>query len=184
MSGIKEIEYFQKCYKEHFNSVLSFVIRYCRDRETAENITQDVFTVFWEKIEEIDKSQNPIFYLYRVAKNKTVNHIRHEVVAGNFSSYVKKREAEIAGKALDSLTLDEVKMDEVSTIVGRTLSSLNPKTAETFRLSRYAGMTNREIAKKMDVSIKTVEYRMMTALKILRSKLKDYIDFIIILLFV
>lgn len=54
------------------------------------------------------------------------------------------------------------------------MSEMAPKTKEFFQLSRYRCKKNDEIAGIMGVSVKTVEYRIMSALRILRKNLKDY----------
>ena len=50
---------------------------------------------------------------------------------------------------------------------------------ETFAMSRFGEKTNVQIAEKLGISVKTVEYRISQALKILRFKLKDYLPLLI-----
>jgi RNA polymerase sigma-70 factor (ECF subfamily) len=54
------------------------------------------------------------------------------------------------------------------------MNSLTQKSREVFVLSRFNGLKYREIAEKLDISIKTVETHMSVALKHLRKELKDY----------
>ncbi len=42
-------------------------------------------------------------------------------------------------------------------------------------MSRFGDFSNKEIAERLGISVKTVEYRISQALKILRIKLKDYL---------
>jgi RNA polymerase sigma-70 factor (ECF subfamily) len=42
-------------------------------------------------------------------------------------------------------------------------------------LSRINGLKNQEIADKLDISVRTVETQIYRALKILKSRLKDYL---------
>ena len=44
-----------------------------------------------------------------------------------------------------------------------------------FKLSRINGLKNQEIADKLDISVRTVETQIYRALKILKSRLKDYL---------
>jgi RNA polymerase sigma-70 factor (ECF subfamily) len=57
-----------------------------------------------------------------------------------------------------------------------------PKRQEIFRMSREQGLKNKEIAEKLQISIKTVENQMSQALKFLREELTDYQTFILLFL--
>ena len=67
---------------------------------------------------------------------------------------------------------------DVQTILHDTLGSLDRKTGRIFSLSRFDGMTNREIAMELGISEKTVEYHISKALKVLRVALKDYLPLV------
>ena len=49
---------------------------------------------------------------------------------------------------------------------------------------RKAGKTRQEIAETLQVSIKTVDYRIQQSLKILRERLKDYLPILAIYSFI
>ena len=53
---------------------------------------------------------------------------------------------------------------------------------ETFHLSRFRNMTNEEVARELGISVKTVEYRMSSALRILKKNLRDFIQIVVIIL--
>lgn len=75
--------------------------------------------------------------------------------------------------------MENVEVEEVKKCISKSLSQMNSNTAETFMLSRFKGMKNAEIAEHSKISIKTVEYRLMSALRILRNNLKEFIILII-----
>lgn len=53
---------------------------------------------------------------------------------------------------------------------------------EAFVMRRFKDMTYKEIAERLDVSVKTVDYRIQQALKQLAVELKDYLPLLIFLL--
>ncbi|MDR3060834.1 MAG: sigma-70 family RNA polymerase sigma factor, partial [Dysgonamonadaceae bacterium] len=73
---------------------------------------------------------------------------------------------------------EEVFSEEIKYIVQKTLSGLPSKTREVFRLSREQSLTYKEIADRMGISVKVVEFHISKAIKILRVSLKDYICFL------
>jgi RNA polymerase sigma-70 factor (ECF subfamily) len=62
------------------------------------------------------------------------------------------------------------------------LNELPEQCRTVFQLSRFEDMRYKEIAEKLDISIKTVENHMGKALKLLRTKLVDFLPLLLILL--
>jgi RNA polymerase sigma-70 factor (ECF subfamily) len=65
---------------------------------------------------------------------------------------------------------------ELQDNVNKAIDSLPPKCRAIFQLSRYEELTYKEIAIKLDISVKTVENQMGRALRILRIKLRGYLS--------
>ena len=55
------------------------------------------------------------------------------------------------------------------------LDALPPKTQEVYRMSRFENLSGRDIATRMGLSEKSVEYHIAQSLKFLRTRLKDFI---------
>ena len=69
---------------------------------------------------------------------------------------------------------------ELQERVTAAIDSLPPKCRTIFQLSRFEELTYREIAERLDISVKTVENQMSKALKVLRVKLKNYLHLFIL----
>ena len=78
---------------------------------------------------------------------------------------------------------DQYMHGELQSHVTKAINSLPPKCRAVFQLSRFEELTYREIAEKMDISIKTVENQMGKALKILRRELGAYLNLIFLMIF-
>ncbi|MCK5701208.1 MAG: sigma-70 family RNA polymerase sigma factor, partial [Cyclobacteriaceae bacterium] len=74
---------------------------------------------------------------------------------------------------------DHLESSEAEGRINRALESLPEKCREIFLMNRFDGLKYREIAEKLDISIKTVETQMSRALKTLREKLSDMITVLI-----
>ena len=77
--------------------------------------------------------------------------------------------------SLEACDPSTIYTDDINHIINETLNSLPEQTQRIFRMSRYEQMSVKEIAEKMGVSSKTVEYHITKALKELRISLKDYL---------
>jgi RNA polymerase sigma-70 factor (ECF subfamily) len=71
-----------------------------------------------------------------------------------------------------------IEFEELRAKIDLAISTLPDDLRETFLLSRFDELQNKEIAEKQLMSIKTVEARMTKALRILRHELKDYLTII------
>jgi RNA polymerase sigma-70 factor (ECF subfamily) len=73
-------------------------------------------------------------------------------------------------------SFDDTEYKELVELVNKSIDFLPEKTAIVFKMSRFGGLSNKEIADKLSLSLKTVEYHMTIALKSLRTTLIPYID--------
>ena len=64
---------------------------------------------------------------------------------------------------------------EIERITENAIEELPDQCKSIFKLSRISGLKNQEIADKLDISVRTVETQIYRALKILKSRLKDYL---------
>ncbi|MFA5849241.1 MAG: sigma-70 family RNA polymerase sigma factor [Bacteroidales bacterium] len=179
MNNIKESQgqdFFDSAFNLYYERVVLYIYRYCKDWSVAENIAQDTYITFWENLSKVDECRIPLPYLLFVAKNKTINYLNREIVKTKHSTHLQKEEMLTASRALECSTMSTVHYREIEFLVRKSLTEMTPKTKEFFQMSRYGCKKNEEIAQIMGVSVKTVEYRIMSALRVLRKNLKDYFN--------
>jgi DNA-directed RNA polymerase specialized sigma subunit, sigma24 homolog len=106
-----------------------------------------------------------------------------------YKFFKKEKQRQIHKEYLTSLTLKEtinyhsllnsgietILRDEAYDIFYKTINTLPDKTKEAFCLNRFHNKTYNEIADIQKVSVKNIEYRIMSALKILRKNLSDFL---------
>ena len=130
-------------------------------------------------MDSLDLENSILPYLLTIAKNKTLNILKHNKVVEEFAYSVRKRLIET--QALNHCNISNLYTKEVQKIINSTLSVMPVKIKETFLLSRVDNKTYIQIATILGVSQKTVEYRMKMAFRLLRKNLQEYIH---ILLFI
>lgn len=103
------------------------------------------------------------------ARNRCLNAIKR-------NQYHEKVHSKIYDKLKDQFEdPDYYFVNELTENIDKAIQELPETYRETFTLSRFGEHTNAQIADELGVSVKTVEYRISQALKILRVKLKDYL---------
>lgn len=157
---------FQEIYKRYWKKLFQVAERKVR-REIAEEIIQDIFVNLWNNRKT--KINNLKYYLFSSVKYGILNQLKKEVSENNFAKY-----ALYSLQETDNSTEYTLLLNELSEALETGLSQLPEKTQQVFRLSRFELFSTKEIAERLDLSEKAIEYHITQALKNLRQYLKDY----------
>jgi RNA polymerase sigma-70 factor (ECF subfamily) len=162
-------------FRRYYKPLCNHAIRYVYSKEIAEDLVSDVFYKFWKN--ESYKNIRSSFrsYLFISVRNTSFTYLRSEfnvVERTEHSNLVASAENHNA----DSICIYEETLHRVKLLV----DSMPPQCKKIFLLSRFESKGNKEIAKELNLSLKTIEAHMGKALGIMRKGLKDYIAFLII----
>jgi RNA polymerase sigma-70 factor (ECF subfamily) len=163
---------FQELFNAHYENLCFFAHRYLQDRDSTEDLVQEIFVKIWDKADQIDLKTKIRPYLYSSVRNACLNQIKHEKV-----------KQEYASSKMSSFSFehsDSMEVMELEDRIAAAIESLPEKCREVFELSRFAGKKYAEIADELDISVKTVENQMGKALRVLRSELQDYYPLLLI----
>ncbi len=167
---------FEDLFKTYFKPLTAFAFKFVNDIDEAKSIVHDVFVKLWEKRDEIDVSKSVKSYLYTSVNNRSLNYIRDHKKFNRNEGILENQDD------LNPNIEDELAGVDVQKRIDTTLDRLNPKVKRIFELSRYEGMKYKEIAEEMNLSVKTVETHMSTALKALRKNLKEFLTVILFMI--
>jgi len=152
-------------FKTHYKKLVQAIFRYlyyrCGDRNVAEDITQDTFVKFWNKIDTV-KEGGESAYIYQIAKNLLINSGQKEQVKLKFRQAVKRG----VDSQSPQFLLEE---KEFKNRIEQAISDLPEKQKEVFLMNRIDGLKYREIAERLNISQKAVEKRMHLALLKLKT---------------
>ena len=168
---------FEQVFKTHYKNLHAYAFTILKDEDEAEEMVQQVFFKLWERSEHLSFSGPIAAYLYRAVHNESLNFIKHQKVKAGHQlqvAYSMKNKSEQASPKMIRKELEN-KFREA-------LNELPEQCRTVFQLSRFEDMKYKEIADKLDISVKTVENHMGKALKLLRTKLVDFLPLLLILL--
>jgi len=169
-SALKEL------FEAFYPMVCQAIRRLVHDQATCEDLAQEVFLRFWQKRHKINIDSNLPAYLRRMAINEALAYHRRNKRFQD-EEFTPGMEHDTEPGAEEQYLHGELKASITSAI-----DTLPPKCRMVFQLSRFEEMTYKEIADKMDISVKTVENQMSKALKILRGRLQTYLHSLILVL--
>ena len=166
-----DLKAFESLFRNHYEMLCMYAMKYLHDPDSAEEVVQDLFYTLWDKRLEIKINTSLKSYLYASVHNRCLKYIRHQTVRSNYREYYLTQESE-----LETTPEDFTQTEELQKIVDRTLDSLPVRCSNIFKMNRFEGLKYHEIAKRLSISVKTVEANMGKALKMLRKNLKDYTE--------
>ena len=170
-------EAFEKLFHKYYGHLCLFASRILLDDEAAEEIVQDFFVKLWEKRVLLFVETSVRSYFYRSVRNQCLNLIEHNKIK-------YKHVQSVLSEAKNNQTLqDNFTEIDLAKKIEESIQSLPKKRQNIFRLSREEGLKYREIAEKLNISVKTVEAQMGLAIKYLKDKLKNYHTFFTLFVF-
>lgn len=165
-------EQFEELFNKYVDDVATFLYTYTSNKAQVKDWTQEVFIKMWRKRDRID-FDHPAFksYLLKTARNHALKKLKR---AKRYDRWLEKN--------LERLTLVQPPNDfpsnsidvDVQEAYTMALSNISQRARRAYLLSREEGLTYPEIAKVMDISIKTVETHISKALRILREELREF----------
>lgn len=155
---------FAEIYERLWEQLYQQGFRILQDRDAAMDVLQEVFVWIWENRMHLEiKSFES--YLKMAVRYKVANYIRHDKVKMVVHERIKiERESLLSEE--ETLELKELRL-----VIHQFTAQLPKRCGEIFHLSRSEWLTNPEIARKLNLSEKTVENQLTIALKKLRIHL-------------
>lgn len=152
---------FKAFYHHFFIKLLRFSFSLTRSKEVAEEITNDVFMHCWQKRQSLTDIKNPQVYLFVVAKNKAIDHMRKQ----NSSRRIVFAEEEQLEIAFDSDPEQLMISAEMIRKMEYTIEQLPPKCKMVYILVKQYDLRYKEVATILNLSVKTVENQLAIAMK-------------------
>lgn len=164
---------FDRLFKRYYAVLCTYACRFV-SLEDAEEIVQNLMVNIWEKRSSIRISSSLKQYLFRSVYLGSLNNISQ--------NETKKRIEKIYyDSIIDNEYFDTYQLKELNKRITKAVSDLPESYKEVFIMHRHDNLSYKEIAEKLNISPKTVDYRIQQALKILRTQFKDYLPLVLLL---
>ncbi len=155
---------FRHLFETHFTSLCRFMHVYISEKTIVEELALDIFVYVWENRQTLQIQLSFKAYLFQAARNKCLNELRHK----RKTIPLDEMDQDIMDAEVMSL-----EQEELFQLIQEAVFALPEKCREIFDLSRNEKLSNKEIAQKLDISVKTVEAQITKALKRIKDSLGD-----------
>ena len=160
---------FRQLFDKLYDGLCRYSIQFVRVPQIAEDIVQNLFIYLWEKRKEIDIHTSYSSYLHKAVKNRSIEYLRSKFARIDFVQTD-------ASQFLPEYSNPQIKLEEeeLETIIAKVVNDLPEKCYIIFSMSRFGDLTHKQIAEKLNISVKTVEAQLTKALKRIRVAVENY----------
>ncbi|MDR2968072.1 MAG: RNA polymerase sigma-70 factor [Tannerellaceae bacterium] len=186
MEERSDLKIFNKLFADCQGRFIRFANKYVRDMPVAEDFTIEALMYYWENRHTLQPGANVHAYILTVIKHKCLNYLQHLQVRDESECRMQSQAEWLLQTRISSLQAcepEELFTSEIQTIVNRTLAKMPKQTRSIFIMSRYENKSYKEIAERLGLTAKGVEFHISKALKILRINLKDFFPVLFYLFF-
>lgn len=158
-----DMEAYKILFFKYYPTVTAFVRGMLHESQTAEDIAQNIFMKVWLNRERLDPTLSIKNYLLVLSKHEVYNHLR-----AKRTRMVELCE-KLSGQAVEHDQIEErLSSGQLSAAIDRAVEQLPQRRRQIFRLSRNEYMSNREIAERLGLEVRTVDKHLELALRDIR----------------
>jgi RNA polymerase sigma-70 factor (ECF subfamily) len=172
----------QSLFYENYADLCRYAVTFLGSKEEAEDIVQQIFLKFWEANQSKPLPDNCRAYLFKTVYSRCLNVLKHRNVQRKHAEYHVLHYWDAQGASTPE---SHIQFKELESALVNALSEMSETTRQTFILSRFHGLSHKEIAETLSFSLKNVEYHIHKAVQILRIRFSahalHFLPFIIIL---
>ncbi len=153
-------------YDHYSGALFGVIMRITGRREFAEEVLQDAFMKYWDRIEQYDPSKGRLFtWLLNIAKNLAIDKTRSK----EFRQNQKTGEMENHVHSIGGGLVTEQQTDAIG--IENLVGQLDENQRIVVDYLYFRGFTQSELAKELDIPLGTIKTRLRAAMMELRKKL-------------
>lgn len=163
---LKDKASFELLYRKYWSKLYIYAFNVLHEKEICEDIVQEIFINLWAKRTDLQISDLNS-YLYQSVKYQIFNHFRK---SKHKKELLMKFNQVNAQNDVDELYEKKELKENIKDVVSR----LPEQRKLIFEMSRYEGLSNKEISDNLNISLQTVKNQISESLKFIRKSLKNF----------
>jgi RNA polymerase sigma-70 factor (family 1) len=161
---------YQTIFEKYRDKIYSAALLLSKSSALAEDITQDVFAMVWEKRNTLPAIEKFEGFLFITARNLIYSRMRKLASDKAYREYLQH----YFGEGQEASVHEQVTYRELEQNILRAIQHLSPQQQKAFRLSRFQGLQHKEIAQKMGLSPLTIKSYIAQTIVTLRRVISNY----------
>jgi RNA polymerase sigma-70 factor (ECF subfamily) len=170
-----DVEAFERIFRAYYNPLRGYAARIVGGQAIADELAQDVLVAIWEGRARLNVTGNLSGYLFRAARNRAMNALRHEHVVSRTAA-VASRSDLTPGHGEGPMHPEALaERSELIAALGAAIDRLPKRMREAYLLRWANHLSRGEAARAMGISVKGFEVQLTRAVKALKAALADYL---------
>lgn len=154
---------FEQLFFQYQPQLVAFLTGLTHDPELSRDMAQEIFSSIWNERKKLEQIKSISAYLYQMARYKVYDYFDHLSVTEQYTQEYLKN-----GSGAESME-EWLFTRELQALIQETVNRMSPQRQLVYRMSREKGLSNEEIALRLNISKRTVENHLTAALGILRK---------------
>ncbi len=155
----------------YYQPLLNFVVRYVHSLDVAEDVLQDVFIRLWERRATWEIPDSVRAYLYTMSRHAALDLIRRASARERYES----TSADESDPVAPSTPSEALEQEEFAEAVRHAVAELPDRGREIYVLAHQHGLSYREIADTLGISVPTVKTHMGRSIVALERRLRRFL---------
>lgn len=163
-------ESFTLLFNKFWKKVYAVCLNNINSPEDAKELTQNIFKSLWERRDNLRISGSIENYIMRSAKLQVINYYRYSKSEATHQNCFYQSYCDF-----EHCTENQVLFKELNNHVNLLVDQLPCQCKLVYQLKHDKHLANKEIAVALNISIKTVEYHLSNAGKLLKNSLQEFV---------
>lgn len=159
---------FEAVFITYYNKTKALIYGYIKLESDAEELTEDLFVNLWINRQSIDTSKSFDAYLHTIARNAAINYLNHKYVHLAYTNKFQFQEC-------SSTSEEDLIARELGLLIDDLVEKMPEQRKQIYILSRNEGLSNTEIAERLNTTKRNVESQLSLALKEIRKAISTFI---------
>ncbi len=153
---------FETVFVAYYAKVKTFIYSYIKSEADAEELAEELFVNLWINHRSINTSKSFDSYLHTIARNAAINYLKHKYVEDTYLNSTP-------GQVCSPTSEEELIARELGILIDDAVEKMPQQRKEIYKLSRNEGLSNEEIATRLNTTKRNVESQLSLALKKIRK---------------
>lgn len=156
----------EELYDYYYPRLYEFSRSFLKQEQGIDDILQEVFIRIWQHRKKIKDTASFNAFIFTITRNLLLNELRSRLKQENLKDEIRR-----LSMAPEYDGFDQAQFRDLKTRVEAIVGTLPERQKEIFLLSRSEGLSHKEIASRLEITTKTVEYHISLAIKSLKTRL-------------
>lgn len=162
---------FETIFLAYYPHTKDFLYGYMKSEPDAEELAEELFVNLWIKRHQIDTTRQFAAYLHTIARHAAINYLKHKYVREVYAD-------KMASLEYTATSEEELIAKELGLLIEEVVDRMPKQRKQIYLLSRNEGLSNAEIAARLNTTRRNVESQLSLALKEIRKVISVFLLFI------